>query len=258
MSAFTIGHDCEYGIGGLKPVPACGIVGGEKGKPIWLTDSIGVHEDGTMLEINIKPVKTKEQWVIAVEDAIAVAEQWVMGKGGYKIIRGSTVAYDELDLKAAGPKAYITGCDPWNDAWTGYRANNVCYASTNNRYAAGHVHVGHHLPNRRSGERFVRLFDLTATLPSVLLDDDHARRKTYGLPGQYRRKPYGVELRSLSNFWSFNTTFIKWVYDAVDEALARWEDGDDPREDMKAIHHAVFTSDKALAEKLMKKHSVKI
>lgn len=76
------------------------------------------------------------------------------------------------------------------------------------RIVGGHLHFGLFSPFFNEIEdhrqRAVPLLDIFVGLMSVLLDRDPAaveRRKTYGLPGEYRLPAHGLEYRVLSNFW---------------------------------------------------------
>ena len=55
--------------------------------------------------------------------------------------------------------------------------------------------------------------DYAIGVPSVLIDSDKARRRLYGKAGSMRHKPYGVEYRTLSNFWLNSDELTSWVYD---------------------------------------------
>jgi len=60
------------------------------------------------------------------------------------------------------------------------------------------------------------MMDLYLGVPSVLMDKGELRKQLYGKAGAYRMKPYGVEYRTLSNFWIFSDTTIGWVWDNTD------------------------------------------
>ena len=55
--------------------------------------------------------------------------------------------------------------------------------------------------------------DILLGLPSVILDADTERRAMYGAAGAHRIKPYGVEYRSLSNFWLGSEQLQEWAYE---------------------------------------------
>ena len=50
--------------------------------------------------------------------------------------------------------------------------------------------------------------DYTLGLDSLLLDSDTRRRSMYGRAGSFRFKEYGIEYRTLSNFWIKNNKSI--------------------------------------------------
>ncbi len=51
--------------------------------------------------------------------------------------------------------------------------------------------------------------DAVLGIPAILLDDGLLRKQLYGKAGAFRPKEYGVEYRSLSNFWVFSPEIIK-------------------------------------------------
>ena len=61
--------------------------------------------------------------------------------------------------------------------------------------------------------------DLFLGVPSVTLDSDTRRRELYGKAGAYRAKDYGVEYRTLSNFWIWKDSLKDWVYDQTQKAV---------------------------------------
>lgn len=56
-------------------------------------------------------------------------------------------------------------------------------------------------------------------VPSIVLDDDKERRSLYGSAGSFRFKEYGIEYRTLSNFWLKNKDFMSWVFDQTQLAI---------------------------------------
>lgn len=65
----------------------------------------------------------------------------------------------------------------------------------------------------------IRAMDFFLGIPSLLLDNDKERRKLYGKAGAYRTPHYGVEYRTLSNFWMRDKKLVEWVFNQTYEAL---------------------------------------
>jgi hypothetical protein len=88
----------------------------------------------------------------------------------------------------------------------------------NLRSCGGHIHLGSPTLQGDGAEPIliVYMMDLFLGVPSLWLDKDESsprRRKLYGKAGRYRPKPYGVEYRSLSNFWLNSPDLVGLVYD---------------------------------------------
>ena len=82
----------------------------------------------------------------------------------------------------------------------------------------GHIHVGYPEPNCFKNEDLVKWMDIYLGLPSILLDSDERRKKYYGTAGRYREKDFGVEYRTLSNFWTTNDELRQWIFKQTQKA----------------------------------------
>jgi hypothetical protein len=75
------------------------------------------------------------------------------------------------------------------------------------------------------------MLDLFVGIPSIFMDHDPTsarRRKVYGQAGRYRPKEYGMEYRSLGNFWLASPKTVKLVFEMCDFVVdfvesKRWE-----------------------------------
>lgn len=73
----------------------------------------------------------------------------------------------------------------------------------------------------------VKAMDLFLGVPSVLMDEGEERKQLYGKAGAHRPKPYGVEYRTLSNFWiapggtdTRRKELCSWVWKSTELALS--------------------------------------
>ena len=77
----------------------------------------------------------------------------------------------------------------------------------NRRFTSGHIHLSWEY--KGLGEVSPEL--IVKTLDKVLLPEDRSwleRVENYSTPGAYQLKPYGLEYRSLTNFWLIDPYFL--------------------------------------------------
>lgn len=209
----TIGADPEVFLAkNGKVVSAIGKVGGTKENPKYLSDEIAVQEDNVLAEFNIAPCTSKIEFVNRIKHGLILLNEIANKKNCVIDIRASA-RFDNSQLRSS--KARIFGCDPDYNAWT-LLMNDPPSIDTNLRTAGGHIHVG--MDSTRIIPT-VRAMDLYIGVPSVLLDDDSERRMMYGKAGCFRHKKYGLEYRTVSNFWLKSDDLISWVWDNVISAL---------------------------------------
>lgn len=204
----TIGSDPEVFVQrDDKIISGIGLIGGSKDNP-RLTESGAVQEDNVLAEFNIVPAQTADEFVDNIYS--------VMGELNEILSPATTVVkssheYSVDDLIDFGPEAMEFGCDPDVNCWD-KEINEAPDSSSCLRTAGGHVHIGYDNPNPNTSFRIARMCDIFLGIPSLLLDDDDQRRSMYGKSGACRIKAYGVEYRTLSNFWLKKTEFMEWVF----------------------------------------------
>lgn len=137
------------------------------------------------------------------------------------------VTLDELN--ALSDKSRMFLCAPSRNAY-GLKPRKVNPVKYLKRSAGGHLHFGFdyctQLYNKTSVDERQRLippFDIFVGNMGVLLDRNPLqaqRRKTYGMAGEFRLPPYGVEYRTLSNFWLRSYTLLSAVTGAANFAAS--------------------------------------
>jgi nucleoside-diphosphate-sugar epimerase len=98
--------------------------------------------------------------------------------------------------------------------------------------------------------------NLDRIIPSVLMDEGELRKQLYGKAGALRYKEYGVEYRTLSNFWIFKEELIRWVWRNTARALENVSMDYTPYAD--EIQQAINNSDKVLAKKLIDQFQLEV
>jgi hypothetical protein len=254
---FTAGADPEIFVGDAQGVRSIiGKIGGSKTSPQplpTLGDGFGVQEDNVAMEFTIPPSGSRAAFVDNIGKTVAFLESVVNDMYGYKLVKESAVSFPEAELNH--PMAMVFGCEPDYNAWTG-RVNRKPRADDPNlRSAGGHVHIG--IPGRLSLKQkrsIIQRCDLYMGIPSILMDKGDLRKQLYGKAGAFRPKPYGVEYRTLSNFWVFDTKLTGWVYDQVARVLMHGEDTLDGKE----IQACINGNDKQLASALVDRHHLEV
>jgi hypothetical protein len=109
----------------------------------------------------------------------------------------------------------------------------------------------------------VRKMDLFLSVPLVLMDDGFQRKAIYGKAGAFRKKPYGVEYRTPSNWWCApgeteeeRQKRCEWVWRNTEKALHFDEafmddDGDN-------IIKCINNNDKVMAKELINAYELEV
>jgi len=229
----TIGADPEvffHNVDKTKGfLSAEGLVGGTKEQPKKILQEEGegfaVQEDNVMAEYCIPPCKTQEDFIennLKVLDYLSdVAE---LNKAVVVITPSAEFDYNSVNTE----QAKTFGCEPdfgvyIEDLNPIIDANQI---EGNFRFAGGHIHVGYDNPDFNQTVKLVKAMDIFLSLPSVWLDKDSKRKQYYGTAGRFRIKDYGLEYRTLSNFWLQSKEGIAWVYEQTMKAVEYVNSGD--------------------------------
>lgn len=199
-----------------SPVSAIGKIGGSKEEP-RIVKSGAVQEDNVLAEFNIDPARSANEFVNNINTVMGELQSILPE---YKLAPIPSAYFELQELMQGGEQAFIFGCDPDFNAWTG-KENNPPDSDTPLRTAGGHVHIGHESVQGSEEEKrkLIQVLDFYLGIPSVLLDSDVERRSMYGQAGAYRPKEYGVEYRTLSNFWVSSEAYMRWVYYNTERAV---------------------------------------
>ena len=122
----------------------------------------------------------------------------------------------------------------------------------------GHISIGWDNPTQEQQLDMVKAMDVTVGLESVLLDFDTERKKLYGKAGCFRFREYGIEYRSLSNFWIKSDESLKWAWNTTMKAIELVNSGkiEEVKELGNYIVEAINTNNKELAQELLNKIEV--
>tara|TARA_R110002124_G_scaffold281430_1_gene455671 strand:+ start:18801 stop:19601 length:801 start_codon:yes stop_codon:yes gene_type:complete len=199
-----------------KIVSAEGIIGGTKEKPKSIDfEGHYIQEDNVMVEFNIPPCNKKEHFISSINYVKDYLDVLVKLKG-FNLNYSASGELDPTQLTTDQSKVF--GCDPDFNVYL-KDINEPPKNVGNLRCCGGHIHVGYDNPDQDVSEKLIYAMDITLGLDSILLDSDTKRRTMYGKAGSFRFKDYGIEYRTLSNFWIKNDKTIGWVYDRTLKAI---------------------------------------
>lgn len=219
---------------------AIGKFGGTKEAPRpikLLGEGYAVQEDNVLVEFNIPPAKDGEEFVKSVQSTIDVLSRRALRKG-LSFRKGSAFSLDEKFLQDPGAKVF--GCDPDQNAYTMQNNPRPKANDPNLRSAGGHIALGLECDYRKlwgisrtSGDKTWKAIDVSYKrqiaqrvvlsldylwgIPSLLLDEGDLRKQLYGKAGAHRIKDFGVEYRTLSNFWIFRPDVAKRMLEVARE-----------------------------------------
>lgn len=255
ISNITIGADPEIFLvdkqGKFKS--AIGLIGGTKESPRPISNlGHAVQEDNVLGEFNIPPSKTAQEF----SDNIQFCLNWFKDNIQPLDIKISASGIFE-DSELDNPIAREAGCNPDYNAWTELQNVAPDLSKFNLRSAGGHIAIGYDNPNVITSVEVIKVMDLFLGVPAIILDHDTKRRELYGKAGCYRIKSFGLEYRSLSNFWIATDELRQWAFDNTIKALTYLNKGKVIQEkDYEIIQTAINTNNKKYAVSLLKKYNI--
>ena len=215
-----IGADPEIFLIDIKteqPISSIGIIGGTKHEPIDIGQGCALQEDNVMAEFCIPPATSAEELNNSITYALEFIDKKVKPLGyQISIVPSLKFKFEDLD----NLQAQTFGCDPDYSAWT--KSINIAPTPSPElllRCAGGHIHVGYDDHDIEKNIKLIKAMDLFLGVPSIVLDTDTDRRSMYGKAGCFRIKPYGVEYRTLSNFWIASEELTNWVFEQTLKAI---------------------------------------
>jgi len=199
-----------------------GLLGADKYNKKVITTDIRLQEDNVLMEFDINPHNTCENFVDNVKRAMQVSSEEADALGMEVVSNVCSHIYTAEELASFHKDAFLFGCEPDFNALSGTMNPRPTSTNPGLRTAGAHVHIGYdHIKEvDQQGRQIIGVMcDYFLGLPSLLLDTDSRRRELYGKAGSVRFKPYGVEYRTLSNFWLFNKDNQKFVWDQANLAF---------------------------------------
>lgn len=188
-------------------IPVCGLLGGTKQQPMQipgLPKGFMHQEDGAAVEFNVPVSTSAGEFDKSIRRAFNALVD-ILNTKGFTPTSINTINLTDAVLEKH-PHLEAVGCDPDYNVYEktpGLPRGPIPSKYARIRGAGGHLHIGYD-KNRIPHDVLVKLLDLVLCLPTLKYDSQPGRRSWWGQPGIYRPKPYGIEYRTLSNWWLFN------------------------------------------------------
>lgn len=251
--SLTLGSDPELMLKrDSKLVSAIPIIKGTKQNPLRIEGGM-VQHDNVNAEFGIDPASNENEWVELHRSAISQLDGLV--GNDVKLSCTASAHFPESELECKEAKEF--GCDPDYNAYT-YDINDVDpeLAEATLRSCGGHIHVG--LKDLGSDMEWqnavIRNLDLFLGVPSLLLDKDptsHRRRELYGKAGTFRPNNYGVEYRTLGNFWISHPILTRLMWKLTRDSIDAGEVLIDQELVRETIDRSLKGRAQAITQKLM-------
>jgi hypothetical protein len=228
---------------------------GTKDEPLSLPSGGFVMYDNVAIEFGIPPAKTEKEFTTHVMTAIKELTEFLPDDVQLMCVPSATFPQGVL----IHPECKEAGCDPDFNAWTGKQnivADDLMEQAL--RSCGGHLHVGHWFAQKNPRE-FIQWMDYANGMISVTLDNSKEakeRRKLYGKAGCYRPTEYGVEYRTLSNFWIQDELHVKLQYNLINDVINAIEYGKIvlPNLEPDVVQKVINEGDEGFAREVVRNH----
>lgn len=221
---FSFGSDPEFMIvdgEGTLVSAIRALKGYSKEKKLALPNNQATFYDNVLMEFNISPSYTFRDFEQNFVSAIRAGGE-VLGKKGLSLKQQSSAIFPKEACE--DEEACRFGCDPEYSIYKVDRQGMIQQLQPPTlpkgntfRSCGGHIHIGHPIATFEQGNppMVVKMMDLFVGNTAVFINHDKtadARRKIYGGAGTHRLAPYGLEYRTLSNFWLAGPSIAETIY----------------------------------------------
>lgn len=256
-----IGADIELFLANKKTkefVSAEGLIQGTKYEPFFFVPGdkfFATSLDNVLAEFSIPPAKSRLEFLNYTKKAV----DYINGAIPKELC---TVAFPaaNFDHKYLMTEQALTfGCEPDFNAYTGMENSSPHSEDNTLRSAGGHIHFGYDNSEQETNMEIIKAADLFIGVPSVIQEPENKRKELYGKAGAFRHKSYGVEYRTISNYYLKDKKSTLWVYDAAKAAIKFLNDGNYIEDTFgKIVQDTINTGNKENALALIKDFNLKM
>lgn len=193
------------------------------------------YTDGFQGEFTVPPASSIKDALVNIRMAMLALKD-ACDTYGLDAFAAPAVSLTDEELATVPPNAFEFGCQPSINAYTSQKRDSSLICSLHNKQrnvmmAGGHIHIGfpkgheeddkYRAPLELSFVDTLRIFEAVGVTLLTAYEDsypkEHAdifkkRRLFYGLAGEYRTKPHGLEIRSPSSMWLSDPMLAEMIY----------------------------------------------
>src|SRR3990167_11232915 len=189
--------------------------------------------DGVQVELHTSPGSCREGQASQISHAFRVLRDHLKTMENVQTSFEGVVTVPRHELNTLSEKSKILGCASSLNYYDKRAMVGIKNPATyQKRSAGGHIHLGSLAPQVfKVRERLVPLLYILLGNQCVLIDRDPnaaLRRKHYGRAGEYRLPKYGLEYRTLSNFWLRSYPLFSLVMGLTKLSASIWRTNKDP------------------------------
>lgn len=266
----TFGADPEIFIfdnDSRRIVSAIEVLRRDKNDPFILNKDVKFYYDNCMAEFTVRPAVSKADFIASIGESLQLINLFLQKefRGRYSIQIQASHRFDPEFLEH--DEAKKIGCNPEYDADLVEEVFPPDF-SGNLRSAGGHIALGY--PDFNKVEdvtkvpilsfegkfNLTRLLDYYLAIPFVTIDNDQTstdRRTIYGTAAKYRLPMFGVEYRTLPNYWIQSPKLVGLIADLAIVAYKKLLAGDFSvfqKIDKKMVNATVKEGNKAVAREI--------
>lgn len=185
---------------------------GSKKEPFSIDGGVFIHPDNVTLEVGMPPMEYSLKnkigdYIPYFKSKMDVVTAHLAQKYNNEVslyYSSAEVQFKESSLKPEQNRVF--GCDPDLNAYKGGEPNPPVDPARvgSYRFCGGHIHIGYDKAAASIPEYALAI--LGECMASPLFYNGSGvgvvRRYYYGTPGAFRKKPYGFEYRTPSNWWA--------------------------------------------------------
>lgn len=257
----TIGADVEVFLKNKTTgeiVSAEGHIKGTKEQPFIFDQTnkyFATSLDNVLAEFCIPPATNKAEFYNYLRKSLGYINNNIPKELCTAIVPAHSLDFKWLQTE----QAMIFGCEPDFNAYTGRINEKPFCEDFCLRSAGGHIHVGYENPSKKISREIIKAFDLHIGVPSVIMEPDNKRKELYGKAGAFRYKDYGVEYRTISNYYLAAKKHIFWIYDSAIRAIQWLNEGNTIDATLgEFVENTINSNDKISAKELIKNFNLQI